>query len=96
MEPWTTLAQFHLKAEKELEKIDGSVLPPPPPLTLPPPLTSPPHSPPSPHPPLPSPPLTLPSLSPPHSPPSPPPSQPALHHCETSHHIWSGRPACTQ
>ena len=23
LQPWTTLAQFHLKAEQELEKIDG-------------------------------------------------------------------------
>ena len=38
LDPWTTLAQFHLKAEHELEKIDGlvSLSPPPPP---PPPLS---------------------------------------------------------
>ena len=38
LDPWTTLAQFHLKAEHELEKIDGLVSlsppPPPPPFTL--------------------------------------------------------------
>lgn len=29
LDPWTTLAQFHLKAERALEQIDGWVLPSP-------------------------------------------------------------------